>query len=89
MFKSAPGIQKKVGRIYIFYLGIFRNALPNLSNTSCKGCIMKGLDGKLRDCHHMLFSMAMDYPEACLFALVIYGNACPVCRATQENFDKL
>ena len=37
----------------------------------------------------MLFSVAMDYPEACLFTQVPSGKECPVCVATQENFDDL
>ena len=50
---------------------------------------MKGPDNKLRNCYPVLFSVAMDYPEACMFTLVRTGNACPVCVAPQAEFDDL
>ena len=51
--------------------------------------MLKGPDGKLRNCYPVLFSTAIDYPESCLFALVRSGTACPVCIIPQENFDDL
>ena len=50
---------------------------------------MKGPDGKLRVCHPVLFSVAMDYPEACLFTQVQSGRECPVCVVTEDDFDDL
>ena len=50
---------------------------------------MKGPDGKLQSCYPILFSIAMDYPESCVFALVYSGTACPVCTVLQEKFDDL
>ena len=50
---------------------------------------MKGPDCKLRTCHPVLFSVAMDYPEACLFIQVRSGRECPVCIVTDNDFDDL
>ena len=50
---------------------------------------MKGPDRKLQNCHPVLFSTAMDYPESCLFALIYSEIACPVCIIPQEKFDDL
>lgn len=54
-----------------------------------RGFILKGPDNQLRNCYPILFSVAMDYPEACLFALVRSGSACPVCTANKEDFNDL
>ena len=50
---------------------------------------MKGPDSKLQVCHPVLFSVAMDYPEACLFTQVQSGRECPVCIVTEDDFDDL
>ena len=50
---------------------------------------MQGPDSKLQVCHPVLFSVAMDYPEACLFTQVRSGTECPVCDVTKDNFDDL
>ena len=50
---------------------------------------MKGSDSKLRKSYPVLFSIAMDYPESCQFALVYTGSTCLVCIVPQENFDDL
>src|ERR1700677_4175064 len=47
--------------------------LNQLREYGKQGCILKGPDGKLRNCYPVLFSVTMDYPEACLFTLVRYG----------------
>ena len=54
-----------------------------------RGFILKGPDDKLRNCYPVLFSVAMDYPEACLFALVRAGSSYPVCTANKEDFNDL
>ena len=51
--------------------------------------MLKGPDGKLRNCYPVLFSTAIDYPESCLFALVYSRIAFPVYIIPQKKIDDL
>lgn len=58
-------------------------------NSIHSGIIMRGPDGKLRNCYPVVMSFMVDYPEACLLCLIRMNYACPVCMAPKEEFSCL
>jgi Plavaka transposase len=76
--------------LYIYLVcTILYPLLSYVSSISYSGCLWKGADEIVRRCYPVLLAFQVDYPEACMLALVRQNHACPTCIARKFDFADL
>ncbi len=81
------GLAGRLGRQRLFH-ECMRRVVHPLVEAGTWGVDLVGGDGAIRRCYPILAVYAADYPEQCLVTCSRYGQVCPVCGATLDEFGK-
>lgn len=78
-------LEGRVGRQRLFHECMRKIVYPLIA-AGKEGLDLTGGDGAIRRCYPILAIYAADYPEQCLVTCSRYGQVCPICGATVDEF---